>query len=155
VTCLWALDVDSGSERLLADPGTLLGVRHEHAPEPGTEIVAYAADRSGGLVAFTLAGDLWTVEVAEGPVADPRPDPGGRRIAYVCGGVGIRGWSFGGSLAALAVLRRPDVFHAAVAGAPVTDQRLHNSHGASASSAIPTSSPNGTRPARWCARRRS
>ena len=30
--------------------------------------------------------------------------------------VGIRGWSFGGYLAALAVLRRPDVFHAAVAG---------------------------------------
>jgi dipeptidyl-peptidase-4 len=40
--------------------------------------------------------------------------------------VGIRGWSFGGSLAALAVLRRPDVFHAAVAGAAVTDQRLYH-----------------------------
>lgn len=40
--------------------------------------------------------------------------------------VGIRGWSFGGYLAAMAVLRRPDVFHAAVAGAPVTDQTLYD-----------------------------
>ena len=40
--------------------------------------------------------------------------------------VAIRGWSFGGFLSALAVLRRPDVFHAGVVGAPVTDFRLYD-----------------------------
>jgi dipeptidyl-peptidase-4 len=42
--------------------------------------------------------------------------------------VAIRGWSFGGYLAALAVLRRPVVFHAGIVGAPVTDLRLYDTH---------------------------
>ena len=42
--------------------------------------------------------------------------------------VGIRGWSFGGYLAALAVMRRPDAVHAAVSGAPVTDWALYDTH---------------------------
>jgi dipeptidyl-peptidase 4 len=42
--------------------------------------------------------------------------------------VAIRGWSFSGYLAAMAVLRRPDVFHAAVAGAPVTDKLYYDTH---------------------------
>ncbi|WP_218137073.1 S9 family peptidase [Asanoa ishikariensis] len=42
--------------------------------------------------------------------------------------VAIRGGSYGGYLAARAVLRRPDVFHAAVASAPATDMRLYDTH---------------------------
>jgi dipeptidyl-peptidase-4 len=74
-----------------------------------------------------VAGDL-----AEAPLQDQvdalqaavkmRPD------ALDLTRVAIRGWSFGGFLAALAVLRRPDVFHAAVAGAPVTDWVLYDTH---------------------------
>ena len=44
------------------------------------------------------------------------------------GRVTVRGWSFGGYLAALAVLARPDRFLAAIAGAPVTDWRLYDTH---------------------------
>jgi dipeptidyl-peptidase-4 len=42
--------------------------------------------------------------------------------------VAIRGWSFGGYLSALAVLRRPDVFHAAVAGAPSASWAHYDTH---------------------------
>lgn len=42
--------------------------------------------------------------------------------------VGITGWSFGGYLSALAVLRRPDVFQAGVAGAPVVDWLDYDTH---------------------------
>ncbi|MFF0345886.1 prolyl oligopeptidase family serine peptidase [Kribbella sp. NPDC004875] len=42
--------------------------------------------------------------------------------------VGIKGWSYGGLLAAAAVLLRPDVFHVAVAGAAPADQRLYDTH---------------------------
>jgi dipeptidyl-peptidase-4 len=37
--------------------------------------------------------------------------------------VGIYGWSFGGYFSAMAAMRRPDVFRAGVAGAPVADFR--------------------------------
>ena len=42
--------------------------------------------------------------------------------------VGVFGWSFGGYLSALAVLRRPDVFKVGVAGAPVADFRDYDTH---------------------------
>lgn len=42
--------------------------------------------------------------------------------------VGITGWSFGGYFAAHAAMRRPDLFKAAVAGAPVADWADYDTH---------------------------
>lgn len=53
----------------------------------------------------------------------------GRRLPFLdLNRVGIVGWSFGGYLSAQAVLARPDIFKAAVAGAPVTDWHDYDTH---------------------------
>jgi dipeptidyl-peptidase-4 len=73
-------------------------------------------------IAFDVAGPVLEDQVdALHSLAEDHPELDLSRV-------GIRGWSFGGYLAALAVLRRPDVFHAAVAGAPVTDWALYDTH---------------------------
>jgi dipeptidyl-peptidase-4 len=102
---LWAFDVETGQERLVADPAQLLSGDEDLPAEEralrerlrlsASGIGSYTADPSGGAVIFTLAGrlfraDLPTAEVREiptaGPVVDPRPDPTGQRIGYVTGG---------------------------------------------------------------------
>ncbi|MDP9866764.1 MULTISPECIES: S9 family peptidase [Streptosporangium] len=57
--------------------------------------------------------------------------------------VGVRGWSYGGYFAALAVLRRPDVFHAACAGAPPTDFRWYDTAYTERYLGLPDENPSG------------
>ncbi|MGY0235254.1 prolyl oligopeptidase family serine peptidase [Longispora urticae] len=69
-------------------------------------------------------------------LADRHPDLDTTRV-------GVRGWSFGGYLAALAVLRRPDVFHAASAGAPPTDFREYDTAYTERYLGLPAENPDG------------
>jgi len=72
---------------------------------------------AGDLAGPALADQLDALDAAL--ALEPRLD--GSRVA-------IRGWSYGGTLAALAALRRPDRIRAAVVGAPVTDWHLYDTH---------------------------
>ncbi len=68
-------------------------------------------------------------------LAEKHPDLDLSRVA-------MRGWSYGGWLAALAVLRRPDVYHGAVAGAPVADWTLYDSAYTERYLGMPADSPD-------------
>jgi dipeptidyl-peptidase-4 len=111
VTCLWQLDVASGTERLVADPAALNAAdedlppeekaRRERAREQAGGIVSYTADANLRTVVFSLSGRVFTADLAaaagtgdaapreltvQTPALDPRPDPAGQRLAYVSGG---------------------------------------------------------------------
>ena len=116
VTCLWALDVGTGAERLIADPAQLgmagaeddpvEKARRERVREHAGGIVAYSTDAACTKAAFTLAGRVYLADIAatagqpgqpgagtvrelatSTPAADARPDPAGRLVAYVSAGV--------------------------------------------------------------------
>ena len=59
--------------------------------------------------------------------------------------VGIYGWSYGGYLSLMCLARRPDVFRAACAGAPVTSWDGYDTHYTEHYMGTPTSNPDGYR----------
>ena len=112
VTCLWALDLPEdpaapgGTERLVVDPAAIGAgadepaeerARRERSREQAGGVVAFAADAGFTMAAFAIAGEVFTAALAEDgdgprrvnaqtPAIDPRPDPAGRKVAYVCHG---------------------------------------------------------------------
>jgi len=57
--------------------------------------------------------------------------------------VGVFGWSFGGYFSAHAVMQRPDVFDAGVAGAPVADWMDYDTHYTERYMGLPEENPEG------------
>ena len=72
VTCLWALDVATGSERLIADPAELAlaggeddpieKARRERARERASGIVAFGTDDNCTKAVFALAGSVYLAD---------------------------------------------------------------------------------------------
>ena len=128
-TCLWVREVESGAERVVADPQLLLAgadeelpaeerARRERTRQAGTGVVAYATDREVAIAAFALSGRLFVADLVAGkvrelpaaaPVVDPRPDPAGSAVAYVSGGALRVIGADGGGDRALAEPDGPDV----------------------------------------------
>lgn len=105
VMSLWVLEVDTGTERRVADPRVLDPssgptpraevMRRDLAHEPGSGIVAFAADHDLRTALFALSGRLFAADLQSGgvrelpaanPAYDPRPDPTGRLGCYVGNG---------------------------------------------------------------------
>jgi dipeptidyl-peptidase-4 len=59
--------------------------------------------------------------------------------------VGVFGWSYGGYMALMAMVRAPEYFTAGVAGAPVTDWRLYDTHYTERFMSTPADNPEGYR----------
>jgi len=128
-TCMWSLDLATGVETCIADPGDLLDdaeslpdeerARRERLREVSAGITDYATDRSTGTAVFALSGAPYVVDLsgsgspraldAPGPVIDPRPDPTGTWAAYVSGGALYAAPLDGGSARALCLPEDDDV----------------------------------------------
>jgi len=100
-------------DQLLADTGFVV-VRGDGRGTPGR---GRAWERA-------IAGDLITVPLAD--QVDLLHALGAAHPELDLARVGVVGWSFGGYFAAMAAELRPDVFKAAIAGAPVTDWRFYD-----------------------------
>ena len=57
--------------------------------------------------------------------------------------VGVSGWSYGGYMALMCMMQAPDVFAVGVAGAPVTDWKLYDSHYTERFMGTPETNPEG------------
>ena len=109
------------------------GVVTVHPSPEGHLMDQWAADHGYIMVSIDGRGTPWRGRTWERAIRDrfalvPLEDQvdglhalAGVEPAMDLSRVGITGGSFGGYMSALAVMRRPDVFHAAVAAAPVVD----------------------------------
>ena len=109
----WALTVDLRAHYLAQQGFIVLRVDNRGSANRGLRFEGAIAGDMGRIeVADQVAGVRW---LGQQPYADR-------------GRVGIYGWSYGGYMTCMALLRAPDVFTVGVAGAPVTHWDGYDTH---------------------------
>jgi dipeptidyl-peptidase-4 len=122
------MTADMRSQFLRANGFAVLKVDNRGSNRRGLVFEAPIYGNLGDLeVADQVAGIQWAIQ--EG-IADQE------RVA-------VSGWSYGGYMALKCLAERPDVFHAAVAGAPVTDWTLYDTAYTERYMGLPQENPNG------------
>lgn len=109
----WDLTVDLRAQYLASLGFAVFKLDNRGAGRRGLAFEAAIKDRLGKVeVDDQVAGVRW---LADQGLIDPER-------------VGIHGWSYGGYMTAMCLLRAPDVFRVGVAGAPVTDWDGYDTH---------------------------
>src|SRR5262245_55623835 len=105
VRCLWVLDVQTGEERMAADPVALADgelsvpaaerAQRERRRDRSRGISSFATDLDVRHAAFTVSGRVYVTDLLTGqsravetptPALDPRLDPAASAVAYVHNG---------------------------------------------------------------------
>ena len=113
VTRSWAMTVDMRAQLLRSRGFAVLKLDNRGSSRRGVAFEASLRLRMGTCELDDQAAGV--AALVDAGIADPKR-------------VGIYGWSYGGYVSALAALRMPSVFRAAVAGAPVTSWDGYDTH---------------------------
>ena len=123
--CCWTSTAARGTRRW-SPPGRP-GWNGSGGPTPGFAVVTIDNRGTPGVApSFEKAIHRRVADVILADQIDALTALAGKHPDLDLGRVAVRGWSFGGWLAGLAVLRHPELFRCAIVGAPVTDWALYD-----------------------------
>ena len=124
----WGMTIDLRAQYLAERGFVVFKLDNRGSARRGLAFEGAIQRRLGAVeVADQVDGVRWLVERG---LADP-------------GRVGVYGWSYGGYMAIMCLLTAPDVFHVAVAGAPVTDWDGYDTHYTERYMDSPSANPEG------------
>jgi len=132
VTDSWDMTVDLRAQMLTEHGFVVLKVDNRGSARRGLSFESHIARRMGVIeVADQVAGVRWLEGLG---IADSTR-------------VGVTGWSYGGYMTLMSLLKAPDVFKAGVAGAPVTDWDGYDTAYTEKYMSTPVANPDGYRDA--------